>query len=65
MMQSSLIALQFVTRLTVKLDAQPNEKKVGRSLRFYPLIGLIIGSILVTLGWILNHAQQPHLISVM
>lgn len=55
-MQSFLIALQFLTRLPVRLDVQPDEKNIGRSLLFYPLIGLIIGSMLATLGWLLNHA---------
>jgi adenosylcobinamide-GDP ribazoletransferase len=56
MMQPFLIALQFLTRLPVRFDVQPNEKNIGRSLLFYPLIGLIIGSILATLGWLLNNA---------
>jgi len=46
--------MQFLTRLPVQLATQPSEKDLGYSLLFYPLVGLIIGSILIGLGWLLN-----------
>jgi len=54
MIKPFLIAVQFLTRLPVRLTTQPSEKDLGYSLLFYPLVGLIIGSILIALGWLLN-----------
>jgi adenosylcobinamide-GDP ribazoletransferase len=56
MIQPFLIALQFLTQLPVQLGVQPCEKDIGRSLLYYPLVGLMIGALLVTLGWSLNNA---------
>lgn len=41
------IALQFLTRLPVTLAGMPTPKQVGRSLLFYPLVGLLIGLLLL------------------
>lgn len=58
MIKPFLIAVQFLTRLPVRLTAQPSEKDLGYSLLFYPLVGLIIGLILMGFGWVL-HDTQP------
>ena len=49
-----LISMQFLTRLPVRLASQPNEKDLGNSLLFYPLVGFIIGLLLIGLGWLLS-----------
>lgn len=54
MIKPFLIAVQFLTRLPVRLTTQPSEKDLGYSLLFYPLIGLIIGFLLIGLGWLLS-----------
>ena len=41
------IALQFLTRLPVSLAAMPTPEQLGRSLLCYPLVGLLIGGLLV------------------
>lgn len=41
------IALQFLTRLPVTLAGMPAPEQIGRSLLFYPLVGLLIGSLLL------------------
>lgn len=41
------IALQFLTRLPVTLAGMPTPEQVGRSLLFYPLVGLLIGVLLL------------------
>ena len=56
MIQPFLVALQFLTQLPVRFDAQPSNKIIGRSLLYYPLVGLIIGALLVGLGWLLSSA---------
>lgn len=50
-----LVAVQFLTRLPVRLTVQPNDRDLGYSLLFYPLVGLIIGLILMGLGWVLHN----------
>lgn len=54
MIRPFLIAVQFLTRLPVRLATQSSDKDQGYSLLYYPLVGLIIGSILIGLGWLLN-----------
>lgn len=42
-----LIALQFLTRLPVSLASMPTPEQLGRSLLWYPAVGLLIGLLLV------------------
>lgn len=44
------IALQFLSSLPVRLPGMPAPQEMGRSLLFYPLVGLLFGAIL----WALN-----------
>jgi adenosylcobinamide-GDP ribazoletransferase len=46
------IALQFLSSLPVRLPGMPEPEQLGRSLLFYPLVGLLFGVIL----WVLNLA---------
>lgn len=45
-----LIALQFLTRLPVRLPGPPDERDIGRSLIYYPLVGLLLGLVLAALA---------------
>lgn len=57
-MRALLIALQFLTILPVRLQGEFSEQDIGRSLLFYPVVGLLIGIVLSLLAWGLN-AQSP------
>ncbi len=46
-MQSFLIALQFLTRIPVGHGFVADDSRLGRSVLFYPLVGLLIGVLLV------------------
>jgi adenosylcobinamide-GDP ribazoletransferase len=48
------IALQFLTRLPVTLAGMPTPEQVGRSLLFYPLVGLLIGILLLAAQHVLG-----------
>lgn len=48
-MQPFLIALQFLTCIPVRLRGMPEPHEIGRSLLYYPLVGLLIGGVL----WVL------------
>ncbi|WP_137820845.1 adenosylcobinamide-GDP ribazoletransferase [Pseudomonas sp. D(2018)] len=56
-----LIALQFLTRLPVRLPGMPEPREIGRSLLWYPLVGLLIGGLLLAAAWLLD--GQPMLLS--
>jgi adenosylcobinamide-GDP ribazoletransferase len=50
------IALQFLSSLPIRLAGMPTPQTVGRSLRFYTLVGLLFGVILWGLNWVLQGA---------
>ncbi|MFC5697613.1 adenosylcobinamide-GDP ribazoletransferase [Pseudomonas sp. GCM10022186] len=49
-----LIALQFLTRLPVRLPGMPEPRQIGRSLLWYPLVGLLIGLFLLGVAHLLD-----------
>lgn len=51
-MRAFLIAVQFLTRFPVHLAGMPDDRDLGRSLLYYPLVGLSIGMALAALAWI-------------
>jgi adenosylcobinamide-GDP ribazoletransferase len=51
-----LIALQFLTRLPLRLPSLPDPQENGRSLLWYPLVGVLIGLLLVLAQWLLASA---------
>ncbi|MDH4562470.1 adenosylcobinamide-GDP ribazoletransferase [Pseudomonas sp. BN411] len=56
-----LIALQFLTRLPVRLPGMPEPRQIGRSLLWYPLVGVLIGALLLAGAWLLD--GRPVLLS--
>lgn len=49
-----LVALQFLTRLPVRLAHMPTPRQFGQATLFYPLVGLLIGLMLLGLGELLG-----------
>lgn len=47
------IALQFLSSLPIRLPGMPAPQELGRSLLFYPLVGLLFGGILWAFNWLL------------
>jgi adenosylcobinamide-GDP ribazoletransferase len=56
MFRPLLIALQFLTVLPIRLDGAPDAEATGRSLLYYPLVGLLIGALLAAAAWTLGAA---------
>ncbi len=56
-----LIALQFLTRLPVRLPGMPEPEQIGRSLLWYPLVGVLIGALMLGGAWLLD--GRPPLLS--
>ena len=50
------IALQFLSSLPVRLPGMPEPRQMGRSLLFYPLVGVLFGVVLMALNTLLNGA---------
>lgn len=47
------IALQFLSSLPIRLPGMPEPRDLGRSLLFYPLVGLLFGATLWVFNWLL------------
>ncbi len=58
MWQSFIIAVQFLTRFPTFVTAEWQPKAVGRSLLFYPLVGLIIGLLLLLVAGLSSSAND-------
>ncbi|PAU51238.1 adenosylcobinamide-GDP ribazoletransferase [Pseudomonas sp. PIC25] len=55
-MTDFLIALQFLTRLPVRLAGMPAAEQLGRSLLWYPVVGVLLGGALLLLDRLLDGA---------
>ena len=51
-----LIALQFLTSLPIRLPAMPEPGQQGRSLLYYPVVGLLLGALLCLAAFVLDGA---------
>ncbi|MCQ2047583.1 cobalamin synthase [Stutzerimonas stutzeri] len=51
-----LIALQFLTSLPIRLPAMPEPEQQGRSLLYYPVVGLLLGALLCLAAFVLDGA---------
>jgi adenosylcobinamide-GDP ribazoletransferase len=54
-----LIALQFLTSLPIRLPAMPTPEQQGRSLLYYPVVGLLLGALLCLVALMLDGAPPP------
>ena len=55
-------AIQFLTRLPVPIRHLPDDKTIGRSLLYYPFVGLLIGLGLAVLHVALLRVAAPNLL---
>ena len=51
-----LIALQFLISLPIRLPAMPEPGQQGRSLLYYPVVGLLLGALLCLAAFVLDGA---------
>jgi adenosylcobinamide-GDP ribazoletransferase len=58
-----LIALQFLTRLPVRLRNAPNEFELGYSVVYYPLVGMVIGAFLGATLFAASMMHVPNLLA--
>lgn len=58
-MNAFFLAVQFLTRLPVPINLTVNDRQLGLSVLYYPLIGLLIGGLLALLSLALTHVVVP------
>ncbi|MFZ5753558.1 MAG: adenosylcobinamide-GDP ribazoletransferase, partial [Bacillota bacterium] len=58
-MNDFLIALQFLTRITIKKDLIITEDNFGKSSFYFPLVGFFLGCILALIGYVASRLFQP------
>jgi adenosylcobinamide-GDP ribazoletransferase len=58
------IALAFLTRLPVRVDAG-DERDVGRSVAFFPLVGGLLGAALALLAWLVGDRVPDSVLAVL
>jgi len=64
MMKHFLLALQFLTVLPVKLKVSITRKDLGKSLLYFPVIGLLIGLILAATAILTGFLPQAVVVSL-
>ena len=52
-MKGILLLFRFMTRLPIGLDPKFDSDELGKSMKFFPVIGMIIGLILFGAFWLL------------
>jgi adenosylcobinamide-GDP ribazoletransferase len=51
-MQAFLIGLQFLTRICVVKQTVWTEEDFGKSVRYFPLVGAVLGCIYALVAWL-------------
>ena len=53
-MRPLAIAIQFLTRIPIRVSGIPDEKEISASLNYYPVVGLLLGLLLTLSAWFLH-----------
>jgi len=53
MLASFALAVQFLTRIPLNIYVTVSNQRLGQSVLFYPLVGLLIGMILILIAKLL------------
>ncbi|NJN48049.1 MAG: adenosylcobinamide-GDP ribazoletransferase, partial [Candidatus Competibacteraceae bacterium] len=59
------LALVFLTRIPVPVRFTPQAEDWGRSVLYFPLVGLVIGAALVALYAVFHHLLDPGVLAVL
>ncbi|MEM8685056.1 MAG: adenosylcobinamide-GDP ribazoletransferase [Pseudomonadota bacterium] len=59
-----LLALQFLTRIPVTLESAYSEQRMAASVRYYPVVGMLIGALAATV-YTLSLLLFPQLVAVL
>lgn len=64
-MKGFIIALQFMTRIPLFIEIEMDNKDFGRSSRFFPLVGLVIGTILALTYYLISGLFPPFVVGAL
>ena len=57
--KSFLLALQFLTIITVLPDLRADREQLAGSISYFPVVGLILGSLVAGMDWAVNDFWNP------
>jgi adenosylcobinamide-GDP ribazoletransferase len=57
--RAACVALQFLTRLPLRIEPPPKAREIGLSLAFYPIVGLTLGAVLWGTALIASRLPDP------
>ncbi len=58
MIKGFIILLQFMTRIPVPIKVEYDEEKLGKSIKYFPLVGLIIGFFLFEVNFLAGKVTE-------
>ena len=58
MIKGFIILLQFMTRIPVPVKVEYDEEKLGKSIKYFPLVGLIIGFFLFAVNFLAGKVTE-------
>ncbi len=64
-MKSFLIGLQFLTRLNLVKQTEWTMEGFGRSVLYFPLVGMVIGAFMALIWWLLQDRLSPQLVGLL
>lgn len=62
---SFVAALQFLTSIPIPGKRETSPEQLGRATAYFPLVGLIIGVVLIGLHWLLNLILPPAVVNAL
>lgn len=64
-MKAFLIGLQFLTRLHLVKQTEWTMEGFGRSVLYFPLVGMVIGAFMALIWWLLQDRLSPQLMGLL
>lgn len=64
-MKNFVIALQFLTRITLNKELEVNDRALAESAKYFLLIGILIGLFLVAVDWLFSFIFPPTVVNVL
>lgn len=63
-MKAFFIGLQFLTRLKLVKQTEWTVEGFGRSVLYFPLVGMVIGAFMALIWWLLHDRMSPQLLGL-
>lgn len=64
-MKKILVALQFLTIIKLSRNLDMSEESLGRSMSYFPVVGLFIGLILISARWMLVFVLPSSIVDIL